>query len=75
MRHQNLINELHIAFKEQVRTEDLQQWDSFIAAVVRKNFPEEQAEIFFEAQGTLLAVFANDLIAFIIDYFTEEEEN
>nr|DAP75018.1 MAG TPA: N-6 DNA Methylase [Caudoviricetes sp.] len=39
-----------------------------------KDLPEEQARVFFDVQATFMAVFANDLINFIINFFTEEEE-
>lgn len=74
MEHQELINELHLAFREQAKTEELVKWDGLMTAIARKHFSEEQAQAFFEAQATLLTVFANDLIAFIIDFFTEEFE-
>lgn len=74
MKHQELINELHLAFREQAKTEELEKWDNLMVAIVGKQFSPEQVQAFFEAQATLLTVFANDLIAFIIDFFTEEFE-
>ena len=74
MENQDFINELHMAFRSEARTEDLEKWDALLAAIVRKHFPEEQARVFFDVQATFMAVFANDLINFIINFFTEEEE-
>lgn len=74
MENQDFINELHMAFRSEARTEELEKWDALIAAIVRKHFPEEQARVFFDVQATFMAVFANDLINFIINFFTEEEE-
>ena len=74
MENQDFINELHMAFRSEARTEELEKWDALLAAIVRKHLPEEQARVVFDVQATFMAVFANDLINFIINFFTEEEE-
>lgn len=73
-KNKELINHIHLAFKEQEQSEQLLQWDNLISIVINRDFDEEKAQVFFEAHACLLNVFANDLIAFMLDMFMEGEE-
>lgn len=65
---QPLIDEIHLAFKESQKSDNLIKWDNFIIRVANKYFTQEQSRAFFEAQGALLSVFSDELIAFVLDY-------
>ena len=73
--NQEFIDYLHLQFKDRPMSENLQQWDNLMAQVIQRDFTEERAAVFFELHATLIQVFADELIAFIIDYFTNTEEN
>ncbi|HEP1570245.1 TPA: hypothetical protein VB825_000690 [Streptococcus suis] len=73
-KNQELINHIHLAFKEKEQSEQLMQWDNLISIVINRDFDEQKANTFFEAHACLLSVFANDLIEFMLDMFMEEGE-
>ncbi|HEM5043652.1 hypothetical protein [Streptococcus suis] len=73
-KNQELINHIHLAFKEKGQSEQLMQWDNLISIVINRDFDEQKANTFFEAHACLLSVFANDLIEFMLDMFMEEGE-
>ncbi len=50
------------------------QWDNLISIVINRDFAQK-ANTFFEAHACLLSVFANDLIEFVLDMFTEDVED
>lgn len=71
---QPLVDEIHLAFKESQKSDDLIKWDNFIIRVANKYFTQEQSRAFFEAQGALLSIFSDELIAFVLDYVEKETE-
>ncbi|MEG3267602.1 hypothetical protein [Streptococcus suis] len=73
-KNQELINHIHLAFRENEKSAELMQWDNLISIVINRDFDEQKANTFFEAHACLLSVFANDLITFMLDMFMEEEE-
>lgn len=72
---EEIINHIHLAFRESERSAELMQWDNLISIVINRDFDEKKAKVFFEAHACLLHTFANELIEFVLDYFVEKEEN
>lgn len=69
---QEIINHIHLAFRESEMSNELKQWDNLISIVINRDFDKKKAQVFFEAHAGLLHTFANDLIAFVLDLFVEE---
>ncbi|HEL9634854.1 TPA: hypothetical protein U0K44_001725 [Streptococcus suis] len=71
-KNQELINHIHLAFRESEKSAELMQWDNLISIVINRDFDEQKANVFFEAHACLLHTFANELIEFMLDMFMEE---
>lgn len=65
---EEIINHIHLAFRESERSAELMQWDNLISVVINREFDEKKAQVFFEAHSGLLYTFANELIDFTLNY-------
>lgn len=71
--NQKIVSELHLAFKEAPKSEELEFWNNFINVIAEKHFTPVQQEAFYDVLASLLNVFAIDCIAFLLDYFENME--
>lgn len=71
--NQRIVSELHLAFKEAPKSEELEYWNKFINVIAEKHFTPVQQEAFYDVLGSLLNVFATDCITFLLDYFENWE--
>lgn len=71
--NQRIVSELHLAFKEAPKSEELEYWNNFVNVIAEKHFTPVQQEAFYEVLASLLNVFATDCIAFLLDYFENME--